>query len=330
MRAVPPSLPDAVQGPTALAVVLRAAAPTGAAALLALAPVGLPPRSGALEAAIIRTQVERAATIPAATDVVTVGDSTGLINIDPGALAAALDGATVEGLNTLGFAGPRGHAVLLDAFQRRGGAPRRVLITLRNLAPPSGPNARLVDRLLRQPVPPAPPTWPLRVRARLAAAVEPVLFLPFPGAWGDYYGGRDRFDAVLRARHGFAHDPVAPKPDSLGALLHPPYAVNDKFRAELPALRAAVAAVGAERVRLVLMPESTFWSPHDVAPARASALALLHAQLGLDPARQLAGLPAQLPADQFASFAHLNARGRAVLTADLAAALRRDRARHPW
>ncbi|MDX2169849.1 MAG: hypothetical protein SF182_22450 [Deltaproteobacteria bacterium] len=329
--------PTPIAGVAALLALARAALPTGLAVLLAFAaadlwqmldPISVLPASGRLEAAIVGAQLDRARTIPADTDVVTIGDSAGLINIDPGALRAGLDGASVEGLNTVGFAGPHGHARMLNDFLARGGRPQRLLVAMRNLSPPSGASARQVERLFVSPRALPPPRLLPRIRARLQGGAETLLYLPLPGAWGDYYGGVEQYDAFLRERHGFVHDPVPARATPFPVV--PPFGLNDTFRAELPELAAAIAALGADRVRLVLMPENDAWDAETTAAGHAAALRELHTALGLDAARQLDGLPIRLGPESFASFGHLNAAGRAQLTAALAAALRRDRARYPW
>jgi hypothetical protein len=336
--APPASAPTRLFGVSALMVAAFAALPTGLAAVLALsitgfwqmlAPISVLPATGRLEAAIVGAQLDRAQSIPVETDVVTIGDSAGLINIDPSALSAELDGVSVEGLNTVGFAGPRGHAEMLDTFTRRGGQPRRLLLAVRNLSPPTGPNARSVERLFASPRSLPPARLLPRMRARLQGSIESLLFVPLPGAWGDFYGGVDQYDAYLRERHGFIHDPVAGRGTPFVPMVRP-FALNDAFRVEVPELAEAIKAVGPDRVRLVLMPENDGWDASTVTAARSAALAELHEALGLDPSRQLEGLPALMTAEFFASFGHLNAAGRARFTASLAEALRRDRQRFPW
>lgn len=329
--------PRAHQGGAALAALGAALVPTllalGFAAALAwlaqrVAPVG-PAPAQPLEAAIVRGQLARAETLPVDTDVVLVGDSSGLINVDAAALGAGLDGAGVEGLATVAFAGPSGHALMLDRLRARGVAPRRVLLAIRVLALPSGPNREAVRRLLETP--PAPPAaaTAARMRDRLQALLAPALYQPLPSAWGDFYGGVATLAEQLRARHGFLHDPGKSLPRKTYPLA-PPYDRNPAFADELPALAAAVAAIGPQRVRLVLMPELIAYQTGRMEAARAEALRLLHERLGLDAAHQLEGLPDGLPGDRFANATHLNALGRAEFTAQLAAALRRDRDRDPW
>jgi hypothetical protein len=327
----------AQQGGAALAALSAVVIPTLVALLLAgsvawlaqrLAPVG-PVAAQPLESAIVYGQLDRAATIPADTDVVVVGDSSGLINVDPAALGAGLDDASVEGLATVAFAGPSGQAMMLDRLRTAGADPQRVLLALRVLALPTGPNREAIRHMLDTP--PAGPaaTAPRRMRDRLQALVAPTLFQPLPSAWGDYYGGVAPLAALLRDRHGFLHDPGKTLPRNSFPIA-PPYDRNAAFEAELPALAAAVAAIGPQRVRLLLMPELIAYQAGRLEAARADSLRLLHERLGLDPALQLDGLPDGMPGDRFASITHLNALGRAEFTAQLAAALRRDRDRNPW
>ncbi|MDX2169847.1 MAG: hypothetical protein SF182_22440 [Deltaproteobacteria bacterium] len=327
----------AQQGPAALAALSRAVAPTLLALGLAaattwlwqrLAPVGHQPAEQ-LEYAIVRGQLERAERIAAATDVVVIGDSAGLINIDPAGLSAAVDGISVEGLATLAFAGPQGHALMLDRFRARGGAPRRVLLALRALALRGGPSEAAVERMLQSPELPLAAATLDRMRDRLQTLVAPSLYLPLPGAWSDYYGGVAPLDHMLRSRHGFLHDPNKSLPRRVFPRL-PPYDRNAAFEAQLPQLAAAIAAIGPERVRLLLMPEMIAFRAGHMEAVRAETIALLESRLGLDPARRLSGLPDGLPGDRFASITHLNALGRAEYNQSLAAALRRDRERFPW
>ncbi len=325
-------------GVAALWRIALGALPSAAALGLALAAVAAwqhyqpVPFHNPSEREIIGAQIERADTLPGDVEVLVVGDSSGLMGVDPSALGAGLGGARVESLATLGYVGPRGYAALIERILRRGGHPARVILTLQETSLSRRQHweryARLVDTGI---VGPAPPSQLFAgVRARLLSIADLVLFLPMPGQFGDFYGNTAGIGKYMREHHGSAIDPNGPLPAVAPPDAGPQLAeINDLFRTALPRLGRAVAAIGTARVRLVLMPQVD-WSLTDAARAsRAAACDEVERALRLDSGRRLA-LPEGLPGPMFASSTHLSPAGRQYYTKVLAEVLAADRMRWPW
>lgn len=294
-------------------------------------PASLPIVSGQMEREIIRTQIARADTLPDSVDILIVGDSSGLMGIDPLALGAGLGGARVESVATLGFVGPRGYAALLERMLRRGVRPARVLITLHPASLDRRETwahyARFAEKGIREAAPPS--EMFAGVRARLLAIADPILFLPMPGPLGDFYGSTAALGTFMRTHHGSAIDSSGPlrEPMFPGPQL---VIINDLFRAALPRLAKATAAMGAHRFRVVLMPQPDWALSGAVLASRAAACDEIEHALGLDPDRRLGPLPDELPGSLLASNTHPNPAGRQYYTRLLAEVMSRDRARWPW
>jgi hypothetical protein len=293
-------------------------------------PAQLPRARGVVERTILRAQIERAATIPRRVDVLSIGDSAGLMGIDPLLLGDLLGGERVEILNTIALVGPHGHARMLERFLDSGGQAGRVLLTMDGFSLQMMASWRGWEKMALDGVLDASPPAALLpgVRARLLSVVGPVLYVPVPGAFGDVYGSVEGLGRFVRAHRGGAIEPnsrasVGPEALSVGL-----YKTNERFMEALEALAKVVERLGPERLRLVFMPHPQFYASEEVSRRRRETERLMSRRLGLDVSRRL-DVPAALPDRWFGTQTHLNRRGRRRFTHALAQALSADPARRP-
>jgi hypothetical protein len=282
-------------------VVLRAAGPAllvGAVVLGLLHVVARPlpaPAPRDLEGVIVSTQIARARAMKSAR-LLLVGDSSALMGID----AAAL-GPGVESLATIGYVGPAGFAHLARQVE----APSVVVIL--HGASLSVPEATFAKRGFERLV--LGETRPVRFRdAIFERLFAPALDLPLPGRYGARYGRPDRLAAALETGHGTVVDPNHFTPDRT-----PPFrfVLAPEVATRLDVLAEALAG---RRVWFAL-------APLPASRVDAETLAT-HDAVAAEVARRLRArllpLPVSLPDDRFATATHLDARGRAELTALLA------------
>lgn len=280
-----------------------------------------------VEAIIVESQLERArAGQPA--DVLILGDSSALMDVDAAALGQALGGADVVGLGTLGFVGPKGYAAILDRYLdevRDGAAPRLVvflinsaslLLTASELEARGFESMVVAGRFQR----PLGPVQGAREKLYLDV-VAPALNPPLPGRYGQVYGWPDDLARVLDAESGTCTDPSEPLPEAApGSRRAYTFTLSEGVRDRLPVLRRALARLGPERVRVSITPIPHSKEHDETAAARAAVAAELLAELGL-PASSWLELPASLPDPSFATSTHLAPAGKSVYTQALAAAL---------
>jgi hypothetical protein len=332
---------DGYAGLAALWHIIREAIPSGVVLLAVLVvagvsqrwwPVGFPLRQAGVDRAIIQAQLDRTGTIPQDVDVLLIGDSSGLMGIDPQLLSEQLGGARVESLNTLGYVGPRGYGAILERFRARGGRAKRVLIVLQFSSLKRRDVWLMYEKLAVNGIPPLPPPPGLfqGARARLLSLSEPLLYIPIAGPLGDFYGNAGTMGDFIRTHHGSATEPGAPLPAAPPIPLGPfTSGVNDLFLEALPALAASVDHFGSDRARLILMPQIDWFDETSVGQAFDTIGPELEGPLHIDPHRRL-DLPTLMPAAQFGTPMHLNSAGREAFTRLLADALKQDRARFPW
>jgi hypothetical protein len=338
--AAAPAPDDGWTGPAALGRIVRGLAPTAGALALLLAaaglwqhwrPVAFPRRYGGVDREVIRAQLDRVETIPTELGVLLVGDSSGLMGIDPEMLQASL-GVETESLNTLGYVGPRGYASLLDRFRARGGTASRLVLVLHPSSLMRKPVWLAWERMtISGALDPNPPADLVQgTRARLLSIAEPVLYFPLYGPLGDFYGNAPALGAFIRAHKGAAIEPGGP----LGEVALVPggndrLEVNETFLETLPALAEAVDRFGPDQTRLVLMPQPDWFAGADLDRQAGEIRTRLERELHLDPARRLE-TPATMPAALFGTPTHLSPVGRAEFTRLLAERLADDRRRVPF
>ena len=269
---------------------------------------------------ILIHQIE-AASQPQDAQIVLLGDSSCLMDVDAAALTERL-GRAVLNLGTLSYLDLSAQAALLQRFtQANPGRLRRVVLLLHPEAlrrpTPEPYYTKLFRSLLEQRESPAPTVHGRRLarwlgletlRERVVARLVPT---PLPGAYGRRYGFSRELEAYLQAHRGSAIDPTTrPFEGSAEYRLAPTWqAACRRFRSSLPS---------GVRVAVGITPVPTGFALRDYRDTRARMLRQLAAWLD---AEALESLPPVLPDAWFASVTHLNARGVPHYTTALAAAL---------
>jgi hypothetical protein len=299
-----------VAGPT----ILAAAVVVGAAeAWFRLDPSEVPTD---LESIVLQAQQLRARTSDAA-DLLIVGDSSGLMDIDAGRLASLL-GRRVESLAIIGFAGPRGFAALLAECAKRF-QPATVLLVMHgeslNLPEQTFTDLGLEEQALsgrrRRPGPPG-----VGARRRLfETLVAPIVDFPLPGAYGSYYGMPAELRRRLSLGHGSLIDPS--RSWTAGQGVEYEFSLSEAVRTRLSAVDAAVTFPATLNLVISPLPLSTL--NHVTVQTRDRASAGVLEALGSR--WQRIDTPIGLDDGLFATLTHLNAGGREVFTKQLAAAL---------
>ncbi len=262
-----------------------------------------------LESLVLREQQVRASTLDA-TDIVIVGDSSGLMDLDGERLTALLN-RRVESLAAVGFAGPRGFAALLSRYANR--YPPRVVVLVLH-----GETMRLTEQTFQglgleeqarsgKRLRPALPGVGAR-RKLYEWLVSPLTDFPLPGAYGTYYGMPAELRRQLWRGHGTVVDPTRTWSDGRG--VNYVFTLSDAVRARLPSLDSAVPFPATLLVVVAPVPASVI--SEDTAPSRERAIAQLIDALG--PRWHLLETPMSLDDRQFANLTHLNADGRRDFT----------------
>ena len=275
--------------------------------------------------ALIETQIERANTLPA-TDILIVGDSSALMDIDPARLAR-LTGQSAETLATIAYGGPRAMASLIDRMARRGARPRTLILAFHAAGMPRRADwedwtMQVVAQTRQRPFASSIRTGAL---GRLNDLTSGIVFRPLEGAYGSFYGGREQFVDYLREHHGSAIDP-RPRDLSGDELTSAAlqwavsFETTDLFRADLPTLRAAIERLAPARVRLLITPVPQRWALPQALENRSAAIREITEALGLAKG-DLLDTPAYLPTRSFAVETHLHESARPLFTQSLAAAL---------
>jgi hypothetical protein len=303
--------------------VLRASAATVAVASLLLGSAVVAARRGsgpkapvvAIEDVIVEAQLGRAAKA-AGSDVLVIGDSSALMDVDAAELGRALGGKRVECLALIGFVGP---AAQVEMALRAGGrAP--VLVWLVN-----GASLALDERWLSgEPYEAwvmngAPPPRGLGHALRdliYAATVARTVARPLPGRFGEIYGLPEDLSREIASGHGTVTDPnrltgLKAEPDGYRFTLSAP------VEARLPRAAELLRRVSADKIRVGLTPLPRTLAGAHTESSRREVQARLLDKLGLGAEAALA-TDVTFPDDHFATPTHLAARGRARFTAQLA------------
>jgi len=296
----------------------------GVAAVLALAGWRAqvapgPPRVGG--SVIVGEQMRRSRTIDAA-DVLIVGDSSGLVGIDPVELGHRLD-RTVRSLSVIGPVRGSGFIRLLRSYLGRGHAPEAIVLAIHPFSlmtawkPGQGVDLAEVVRSDRWPSPPL-------VEGAKSYLDETVLrgWLdePLPGAWGEYYGNAASLRRFLWRQHGGLVDPappLAPLPERGVAVK---YLLHADGRRSLRRMRELLDGVDAKRVFVALTPVPDYLDREDPRATRDRFLAEILAALGL-PDSQGLHLPGTMATGEMTGPTHVSALGRRKLTEHVADAL---------
>jgi hypothetical protein len=301
-------------GPPVIVAVLLLAALAAASTRLRGRPGGRD-----LENIVIGEQMRRATTVGRA-DLVILGDSSALMGVDAGKLGDLL-GIRVESFATFGWVGPAASGSLLQRFAERNGPPPAVLVLMcgeglkvdEDSFSRHGFERQVLDGLRPDAVAAEPPLE--RVYKRLFL---PLVDPPLAGRLGFYYGWPEDVIAKLARDGGTLVDPTLRDDGSIirsyrFELLTP---VEDRLRW----LGKAIAATSAPRVFVSVSPLAALAVGPLTEGSRAAVLERMVFTLGLPDTAALAS-PAVLPTEAFATFTHLNARGRQAYTRDLARVL---------
>jgi hypothetical protein len=176
-----------------------------------------PPQT--VEKIIVDEQIKRAQRISQA-DVILIGDSSALMDVDAKLLGSLLGGRKVENLSTLGYVGAQGYAHLLDLCLSRGIGVRTVVLLMHGISlnRPTGDWDRWQDWVLTGRIFTEPEENPLvGLRARLSAVWLDRLFaLPMPEAWGRSYGTHFELADAIAANAGSIYNPSLDFPAETG------------------------------------------------------------------------------------------------------------------
>ena len=308
----------------AVALVAEAAGPAVLVALLLFAATlvldGLAPArglSGDISSIVIATQLERARTIGPA-DLLVIGDSSALMDIDPVRLAQSLGGITVESLATNARVGPAGYGRMLETYARHVGSLPAILLLLHGVSF-AMPESQYIEHPVEwfevdEPLPSNP-----LVRAPDIAyerLIAPAFDLPLPGTYGSHYGQRQNLVSALWKGHGSLEDPNVLRFESEPF----EYECSPAFTERLGILRHMLDRLQPSRVFLGLTPVPEERVGKGTRETRAeieqSTVRVLRRATLLD-------LPGSLPDDRFATQTHLNAAGRPGYSDLVAEAIRK-------
>lgn len=290
-----------------------------AVALRLLVPEGsLPPYGG--DHAIVDEQIARSRTI-GATDVLILGDSSGLTGIDPEVVSRRLGGRSVEMLSVIGPVRPPGYARLLRNYLDRGLPLEAAIFVLH----PFALMHRFDEAKATELAAVLSGRWPSDgAIGDLRRAINRYVFgglleTPLPGSSGAFYGNDRELRAYLERTHGsfihpgtpmHAHDvPVPAKID---------YRLGEDGRTSVEHMRAVLGpALATAPIYLAFAPVPASIAGETEAGSRERLLRQVVQLLGLPPERALL-LPPALPDDLMVDPTHASARGRASYSAHVA------------
>lgn len=266
-----------------------------------------------VETVVVETQRRRSHTIADA-DVLIIGDSSALMNVDPRQLSEELS-ARVESLATIGFMGPRGYAKLLTNYSERA-KPIGSLVILMHPTSLAMSEEIIVggryEQLVLDDGPRADGNLFVEGRRELYNKwIDPAAALPLPGAYGRFYGWAETISRTIESNHGSMTDPHPADVVAKGA---PPSEISPAVATRIPDLKAAIARSGARAACVGVTP----------IPARHPFSEETYQRFietfgeGLGVKTRLSELPAKLPDPYFASMNHMTPEGRRVYTALLA------------
>jgi hypothetical protein len=286
------------------------------------------PAVATLDHVVLKTKV-RLATDPTPVRVVLLGDSSCLTGVDALGLSHAV-GEPVLNLATLSYLDLETHGELFSLFLRRQSRPPATVVLLMNPAAlrHAQPVEAFRDFLLAQlrradssrnssgaPSGPPWPTWlGLEIlRSRLLHAALPPLL---PGAFGQRYGSTRHAARYLQEHRGSLPDPHRFDPTVERASAE--YRLAEGLETASRDFRSLIPDGTRLLVGLTPIPESSVTRSQ---PARVRELLFTWAAwIGADAV--LTNLAPVLPDSQFATGTHLNSRGAARFTRQLAFSLR--------
>jgi hypothetical protein len=279
------------------------------------------PALGTIEDILLAAQMERARTL-AQVDVLVIGDSSALMDVDATVLGDALH-LRVDTLATVGYSGPLGFVRLAETYAAQGRRlPTLVFLvhgTSLAITEESFRAKGLEALVLGKANPNRSPVGGAR-RQIVDGGIRRAVHYPLPGSFGRHYGWPEDLVAALERGHGTLLDPGQLGGEAGGKRPFS-FELSPAVRARLPGMADSLVKLAPERIVVAItpVPEGSV-GPDTLAQREAVAKELVDA-LRLPPGALLP-LPAAMPDGDFASFTHLGASGRARYTALLAARLR--------
>lgn len=261
-------------------------------------------------------------------DIVLFGDSSAVMGIDPAILEEKL-ARPVESFATLGVIGPEGYAFMLDTLAAQSTPFQKIFFVLHPIQFRRHPSWEGWIPMIKSwnVVPPRPPdSSPLD--AVRGFTNRYLIYAPLPGAYALYYGSPESFVRSFNENKGSAIDPGtvlnvtteeafnAMEPHGYAPVDLKTFTVNESYRRALAHLKTSIAAVGRDKVYLLLGPlplgpdhqQEIIDSFHEVA-----------ALLDLSPDHAIVPrLTFSLDAKHFSSTTHLNRYGKKVYSTALA------------
>jgi hypothetical protein len=277
-----------------------------------------------IEGIILKEQILRANTLQD-TDLLIIGDSSGLMGIDARNLSKQLGGLRVESLCSMAWVGPAGYAEMLEKTYNAGNRPK-ILMLVFNYAQFDRKSEWEVWEKMAAENPLHPKHIPAKgaIRQIYAKIIEPVAYNPLPGAYGQFYGDANAFSLFIRNNNGTAIDPNAGLDvHSLDELQQVnanysrkqdvaiDYTANQLFYAKLGDLSKCLPQFDSVYMLVTPVPDSNY----DSGSANTRQLTISKiAELLNVPDNHIMNLPPYLPAYYFSTGTHLNKWGREYYT----------------
>jgi hypothetical protein len=274
-------------------------------------------------------------------DVLFIGDSSCLMNIDPGALGRRL-GKRVASLCSVGLIGPAGYAHLLREYADSGSQYQQLVVVLH-------PETLLWDATLvwwtewvkRGGPPDAPDAWSDRLVNGLrfieAKYLGQIVRIPMQGSFALYYGSIESTRATVQGTGTLVQPDDTLRFASMSQFLHwssqadrsdHPFnelckryraaMPNEPFNRSLEGLSATLQAMPSRPTKLLLSPV-----PHDcmdplISQRLETAKVSIAQRLGSSANIRTVDAPLDLPSSYFGTVSHLNIYGRQLYTELLA------------
>jgi hypothetical protein len=300
-----------------------------------------------IESLIVLEQIRRAQTIND-TDIIFVGDSSCLMGIDSQYLSTTLD-VSVESLCNLGFVGPTGYAKLLELYFNRGKKVRHVVIVLHPISWKRQPEWEEWETFVSQYANFSPKknfsikdiknTSIKETLTRLRLEVlGPLVYVPLPGAYGNYFGSHEAFVRDIRLHNGNTIDPYTglEQPTLEKAMAVNGWPMYDRsvveqtwdysadydfkptplFFEDLRSVSPAIQRYNGTTFWLLITPIPGNGLSDESACERADVIEKIINIMGLPPNRVI-DMPATMPDYLFSKEIHLNRWGRYFFTNEL-------------
>lgn len=282
-------------------------------------------RINSVDDAVLDVQWKRARR-PIHADLVILGDSSALMDVNARQLDDHLDGVSVESLALFGSAGPRAYAKIAETALQRGAQMGTVVILLaphtlmheESYFAKRGIETRILN--VESTVQRSPG---MGARNKVYHdLIGQVIQWPVPGWYGVRYGTREDIENLIVHDQGTLFDPHPPI-TSRGALAAVDYefTISDAVARRLPPLRELVADLDAREIPVFVgvTPIPLAYAGEHTAASRRRLIDQLAAALDVEKSDFLA-LPMTFPNDRFANV-HLTDQGRQEYTQLVAAQL---------